>query len=80
VRDFPKSEGYLVLLTARGTTSRFSDPALLSRDIKVRELKARTFQNDQNYGLSIAQNVYMYCELLPTKEIRAESVESVNSS
>jgi hypothetical protein len=43
VRDFPKSVGYLALLTARGTTSRFSDPALLSREVKVRELKSTQF-------------------------------------
>jgi hypothetical protein len=30
-------------------TPRFSDPALLSREVKVRDLKS-TFQNDQNYG------------------------------
>jgi hypothetical protein len=40
VRDFPKSAGYLALLTARGTNSRFSDPALLCREVKVRELKS----------------------------------------
>jgi hypothetical protein len=43
VRDFPKSAGYLALLTARGTTSCFSDPALLSREVKVRELKSTHF-------------------------------------
>jgi hypothetical protein len=29
VRDFPKSAGYLALLTARGTTSRFSQMHVL---------------------------------------------------
>jgi hypothetical protein len=43
VRDFPKSAGYLALLAARGTTSRFSDPALLSREAKMRELKSTHF-------------------------------------
>jgi hypothetical protein len=43
VRDFPKSAGYLALFTAQGTTSRFSDPALLSREVKVRELKSTHF-------------------------------------
>jgi hypothetical protein len=43
VRDLPKSAGYLALLTALGSTSRFSDPAFLSREVKVRDLKSTHF-------------------------------------
>jgi hypothetical protein len=49
VRDFPKSAGYLDFPKSAGVlprafqTLRFSDPAPLSRKVKVREFKSKHF-------------------------------------